>query len=148
MEIFGMSITEILIVVSVFLILVDIFFASDVPTHIAYILTTINIAKEINLPFIYQITIGILIWFALIGFHYLVWRNVIEKINDKFISPRIHIGGIDGLVGKKGIIKSIEGKRFISVEDEIHKFESIDGEKKITGKSYKIQKVESDKLFI
>jgi hypothetical protein len=143
-----MSITEILIVVSVFLILVDIFFASDIPTHIAYVLTTINIAKEIDMSFLYQATFAILIWFGLVAFHYFIWRNVLEKINDKFISPRKHIGGIDGLVGKIGTIKSIDGELFISVDEELYRFETIDGQKRKLGKTYKILKVESDILFI
>ena len=38
MEILGMTINEILIVSAIFLIIVDIFFASDFPTHLAYII--------------------------------------------------------------------------------------------------------------
>ncbi len=81
MEILGMTINEILIVSAIILILVDIFFASDLPTHLAYIIVTFTLAKEIDMPILYQILFGILIWIALVVFHYTIWRKVIEKIN-------------------------------------------------------------------
>jgi len=61
---------------------------------------------------LYQILFGILIWFALVVFHYLVWRKVLEKINDKFIAPSKHVGGLEGFIGQEGIIKEIEGEKF------------------------------------
>jgi membrane protein implicated in regulation of membrane protease activity len=145
---FGMSLTETLIVISLFLILLDVFFASDIPTHIAYVLTTINIVKEIDLPFLYLATIAIVTWFVLIAFHYFFWRNVIEKINDKFISPRRHESGMDALVGKVGTVISIEEELFITVNEELFKFHALDGKIKTPGKSYIIKKVEDNTLFI
>jgi hypothetical protein len=148
MEIFGMTINEILIVSSIILILVDIFFASDLPTHLAYIILTFTIAKEIDIPILYQILLGILIWFALVIFHYTIWRKVIEKINDKFIAPRKHIGGLEGFIGKEGILKEVEGERFIFINDELHQFET-ETDKKITiGNKYKIINIKSNKLLI
>ncbi len=148
MEIFGMAINEILIVTAILLIVVDIFFASDVPTHIAYILLTFTFAKEINVPILYQILIGVLIWFALVVFHYTIWRKVIEKINDKFISPRKHTGGIEGFIGKEGMIKEVEGKNFILINDELYQFENESDKEIIVGNSYSISGTKSNKLLI
>ncbi|MBT6685606.1 MAG: hypothetical protein HOB05_04685 [Bacteroidetes bacterium] len=146
MEIFGMTINEILIVSAIILILVDIFFASDFPTHLAYIIVTFTIAKEIDMPILYQILFGILIWVALVIFHYTIWRKVIEKINDKLIAPSKHKGGLDGFIGKEGIIKEVEGEKYIFINDEIHQFET---EKEIQiGNKYIVLNIKSNKLII
>ncbi|NQU32445.1 MAG: hypothetical protein HQ521_04355 [Bacteroidetes bacterium] len=146
MEIFGMTINEILIVSAIILILVDIFFASDFPTHLAYIILTFTIAKEIDMPILYQILFGILIWVALVIFHYTIWRKVIEKINDKLIAPSKHKGGLDGFIGKEGIIKEVEGEKYIFINDEIHQFET---EKEIQiGNKYIVLNIKSNKLII
>ena len=148
MEIFGMTINEILIVSAIILILVDIFFASDVPTHLAYILLTFTFAKEINMPFLYQILFGVLIWFALVVFHYTIWRKIIEKINDKLIAPRKHTGGLDGFIGKKGVIKEVEGEILIFINDELHQFETETSKEIIIGNKYKVLNTKSNKLLI
>lgn len=142
-----MTINEILIVLAIILIVVDIFFASDIPTLIAYILLTFTITKEIDMPILYQVLFGVLIWFALVIFHYTLWRKIIEKINDKFISPSKHKGGLDGFIGKEGIIKEIEGKKYFFVNDEIHQFET-EKDEIIIGNKYIVIDVESNKLII
>jgi len=146
MEILGMTINEILIVSAIILILVDIFFASDLPTHLAYIIVTFTLAKEIDMPILYQILFGILIWIALVVFHYTIWRKVIEKINDKLIAPSKHKGGLDGFIGKEGIIKEVEGEKYIFINDEIHQFET---DKEVTiGNKYLVLNIKSNKLII
>ncbi len=146
MIIFGMTLNEILIVSAIILILVDIFFVSDFPTHLAYILLTFTLAKAINMSLLYQILFGVLIWFALVIFHYTIWRKVIEKLNDKLISPRKHIGGIEGFIGKEGVIKEVEGEKFISVNDELYQFET---DKEVAvGDKYNILNTKSNKLII
>jgi membrane protein implicated in regulation of membrane protease activity len=145
-EILGMTINEILIVSAMILIFIDIFFNSDIPTHIAYIILTFTFAKEIDLPILYQILFGILIWFAFVTFHYLAWRKVIEKINDKLITPSKHKGGLEGFIGEEGIIKEIEGEKFILIKDEIHQFETK--KEIIIGNKYVVQNIDSNKLII
>jgi membrane protein implicated in regulation of membrane protease activity len=146
MEILGMTINEILIVSAIILILVDIFFASDFPTHLAYIIVTFTLAKGIDMPILYQILFGILIWIALVVFHYTIWRKVIEKINDKLIAPSKHKGGLDGFIGKEGIIKEVEGEKYIFINDEIHQFET---DKEVTiGNKYLVLNIKSNKLII
>jgi membrane protein implicated in regulation of membrane protease activity len=146
MEILGMTINEILIVSAILLIIVDIFFASDFPTHLAYIILTFTIAKEIDMPILYQILFGVLIWFALVVFHYTLWRKFIEKIDDKLIAPTKHKSGIDGFIGAEGVIKEIEGRKYILINDEVHQFET---EKEITiGNTYTVINTKSNKLII
>jgi membrane-bound ClpP family serine protease len=141
-----MTINEVLIVVALIFIVADIFFASDIPTHIAYVLLTFTITKELNLNILYQLLFGILIWFALVIFHYTIWRKVIENINDKFIAPNKHIGGLQGFIGQEGIIKEIEGEKFFFINDEIHQFET--DKKIVVGNMYRVIKTKSNKLII
>ena len=146
MELLGMSINEILILSAIILILIDIFFVSDLPTLIAYFIITFTITKEINLPILYQIAIGLLILFALVVFHYKIWRTLLSKINDRFIAPTKHEGGLEGLIGKQGVIKEIDGKKFIIINDEVHLFETEKDPK--VGDSYTILDIKSNKFII
>ena len=141
-----MSINETLIVISLILILIDIFFISDYSTHVAYILITFTISKEISKPILYQILFGIMIWFSLVVSHYLLWRKVLEHINDKIIAPTKHVGGFKSFIGKEGVIKEVEGKRFIKLDDEIHCFETSKNVK--AGEIYKVISIKSNKLII
>ena len=141
-----MSINETLIVISLILILIDIFFISDYSTHVAYLLITFTISKEISKSILYQILFGIIIWFCLVVFHYLLWRKVLEHINDKVIAPTKHVGGFESFIGKEGIIKKVEGKRVIQVDDEIHLFETSKNVKE--GEIYKVTSIKSNKLII
>lgn len=111
MEILGMTVNEFLIVVSIILIVVDIFFASDFPTHLAYIIVTFTIAKEIDMPILYQILFGLLIWFALVIFHYTLWRKVIEKINDEIHQFETDKDKIT--IGNKYIVLNIKSNKLI-----------------------------------
>jgi membrane protein implicated in regulation of membrane protease activity len=119
-----MSSTEMLLVLALILILIDIFFVSDVPTHIAHVLITVAIVKNFNDHFLYQVLYGLLILFSLVIFHYFIWRKILEKINDRYISPRKHIDGYQGLIGKTGIIQDFDGKLAIVVGEEIFQFHS------------------------
>ncbi len=113
-----------LLVLALILILIDIFFVSDVPTHIAHVLITVAIVKNFNDHFLYQVLYGLLILFSLVIFHYFIWRKILEKINDRYISPRKHIDGYQGLIGKTGIIQDFDGKLAIVVGEEIFQFHS------------------------
>lgn len=147
-EFFGMSLNEVLLVTAVILILIDIFFASDIPTHIAYVIITFTVAKEFDVAWLYQVMFAILIWFGLVIFHYTIWGKLLEKINDRFIAPRHHIGGIEGLVGETGIIKEVEGNSFVIVNEELHSY-VIESDRKVSaGDSVKIKSVKSNKLII
>lgn len=147
MEIFGMTINEILIVSAIILMVVDIFFTSDFPTHLAYVIVTVVIAKGIDAPVLYQILFGVLIWFALVIFHYTVWRKIIEQVNDRLIAPSKHKGGLDGFIGKEGTIKVVEGEKYILINDEIHPFETDKNEVKV-GDKYIVLNIKSNKLVI
>ncbi len=138
----------ILLLIIIILILIDVFFAMEFPTHIAYILLTFIIVSTMDSSIVTLALLSILIWFAWIVFHYMVWRKLIERIHDRIVSPRKHIGGIEALIGKQGVIKEIEGVQFIFVNEELYEFESDVNTKIIIGHTYNILEVKSNKLLI
>jgi membrane protein implicated in regulation of membrane protease activity len=141
-----MSTTETLLVLALIFFLVDIFFLSDFPTFIAYVLTTTAAVINTRISFLYQILFGLIFIFILVAFHYLLWKKVLQKINSKFISPRKYIGGYEGLVGKYGVIKNIEGRLVIAIGEEIFQFETQNDVRE--GESYLIKDIKSSNLII
>ena len=148
MQIFITNIHETLLLIAALLILIDIFLSYEIPTHIAYILLTIALIIKIQKPMITSLLLSVIIWFAFVVFHYTIWRKLLEKFHDKVLSPRKHIGGIDGLVGKKGVIKEIEGNQFIQIDKDLYQFENELERIIIVGKIYKVIKISSNKLVI
>lgn len=139
---------SILLFTVLILILVDVFFAYEVPTHVAYILLTIVIVLESDTGIVQKILLGVLVWFGFLVFHYLVWRRLIERIHDRIIAPQKHTGGIEGLIGKTGTVREIGGIRLILVNEELYEFESIGNKDIIIGHTYKILNTSSNKLII
>lgn len=146
MEIIINNIYEVLLLIAGILILLDIFLTYELPTHIAYILLTAFIVIKIERSIVSSIFLSVFIWFGFIVFHYAVWRKLLEKFHDNILSPRKHTGGIDALVGKKGVIKEIEGNQFIEIDKELYQFESENVV--LVGYTYKVEKIDSNKLLI
>lgn len=141
-EIVGMGLTEIFIIISIILVLVDILFASDAPTFLAYILLSFAAAINIDAPLLYKVLFGIIILFGLVILHFVIWAKLIEKIHDKFIAPRKHNGGIHGLINKEGIVKVIEEKYFVSIDDELYPLTNQNFKKNI---KVKVKSIENNK---
>lgn len=137
-----------LLFITLFLILVDVFLGYEIPTHAAYVLLAIFLALHLDYTWVHKVLISILAWFALLTFHYLIWRKMIEQIHDKVIAPRKHTGGIEGMIGKRGVIKEIEGIQLLQINEELYEFENESNEHIIVGNTYEILKTESNKLII
>ena len=138
----------IVLFIIIILIVVDVFLTYEIPTHLAYLLSTIFIVLILNYSIIHKGLIGMLIWFGFIIFHYLVWRKFIEKIHDKIIAPRKHTAGIEGLIGKRGVIKEIDSVRFLLINEELYEFEHNNIQEIEVGNSYEILQTKSNKLII
>jgi membrane protein implicated in regulation of membrane protease activity len=141
-----MSATETLLALAAILILIDILFVSDIPTLIAYGLITIAITKNFEIHFLYKVILGILLIASLVTFHYLVWREFLEKINDRVISPQKHISGGEGLIGQYGVIQEIDGRLVILVGDQIFKFRTNLDIK--PGERHQIKAIDSAELIL
>jgi|LFRM01.1.fsa_nt_gb membrane protein implicated in regulation of membrane protease activity len=112
-----------LIAIAFILIAVDIFVASDIPTHISYILFTYVLSKGLPIHFMYRILAGIVFWFLLIGFHYFIWKKLVTVFVNKFVAPEKKAAGIDALKGENGEIKEIEGKKLVKVNEELFPYQ-------------------------
>lgn len=119
-----MSLEGYLIAAALILIAIDIFVASDIPTHISYVIFAYVISKDLPFHFMYRILAGIGIWFLLICFHYLIWKKIIAAFLNKYISPEKKAAGIASLVGSSGEIREIEGKMFVRINEELMPFTS------------------------
>ena len=104
-----MSLTESLILISVILILIDVFFLSDIPTMVAYVILSYAFGRELPFDFLYQIIGGLLVYFFLIAFHYLFFKNLIQNISNKIIAPDKFKSHTEAIIGKEGTIEIIEG---------------------------------------
>lgn len=115
----GLSLNETLLIVALILVVVDFFLATDIPTHIAYVLVAFVVTMQIPAHLLYQILGGLVTWFVLVTFHYLVWRNVLKTVSNRFVAPDRHKLAAERAVGADGEIKDVEGKKMVSIEGDL-----------------------------
>jgi membrane protein implicated in regulation of membrane protease activity len=122
-EWWGLTFTQTLLVISAIMLIIDLFLLSDVPTQIAYVLLSWLVAVQFEVPVLVSVLIGLITWIALVVFHYMIWRGVLEGISAK-IAPARYQSGPDRLIGRWGVIREIDGRRLVAVEGELWVFES------------------------
>ena len=120
----GLSLPQTLIVLALILVIVDVFVQSDVATHVAYILVAFTAAYLVPVHILFRIIIGLLAWGGLVWFHYALWRSAATHIVNALIAPTKYQTGAPGLVGAKGTIKEVQGKKMVSVQGDLWDFES------------------------
>lgn len=145
-EAWGLTLSETLIILAVILIVADFFYQSDILTHIAYIIFVVLIATNIHFHFMYEILICLLAWFAIVGFHYLLWRRSIQPLINKFIAPDKYKDGAEGLVNTVGEIKEIEQQKMVMVKGDLWPIDSTDDVR--AGERVKVVKVENGILTV
>jgi len=146
-EAWGLTLNETLFILAIILIVADFFLqATDIPTHIAYIILSVLIAINIPFHFMYKILIGLLAWFAIVAFHYLFWRRLGQKIINKFIAPDKYKDGAEGLVDTVGEIKEIEQQKMIMVKGDLWPIDSTEDIR--AGEKVKVVKVENGILTV
>ncbi len=114
----GLSLDHTLLVLALLLVLTDVFFQSDIPTHLAWVLVAVVVARQFDVHVLWQAVIGVLAWFALIGFHYLLWRKVLTRISERF-APDTYRSGASGLVGQVGQVKDVDGHKMVSIQGDL-----------------------------
>lgn len=133
-----MSLTETLFVIAAILVVVDFFIASDTPTHVAYVIICFNVVRLIDSPFLYRVLFGLILWFILVAFHYVVWRKVVLRFTNKYIAPDIHIDGARGRIGMKGTVRSKDGNVLVSVQGDLWHVQSESNETLNEGDSIEV----------
>jgi len=114
-----MDFNHIVIVTAIILIVVDFFIPSDFPTFIAYVLIAFLVSWNLDVPFLYQILIALISWFALVIFHFTIWKNVVQKIVNQYLAPTKHIDGPERLVGATGKLRYVENSWFIQIDGDL-----------------------------
>lgn len=115
----GLGLDQTLIGLALLLAVVDFFVVSDLPTHVAYLLLAGVVARNAPVEPLYAALAGVLAWFVLVAFHYLVWRRVLERFANRYVAPTVFQGGLEGLVGERGRIEEIGGRRMARVKGDL-----------------------------
>ena len=143
-----LSSTETLISIALILILIDIFFLSDIPTMVAYGVLAYAFGRELPFDILYQIVGGLLIFFLLIACHYLFFKNLLQNIANKYIAPDKYKQHTEAIIGKEGTIEIIEGTPAVRVEGNLWDFVSINHNSVSETQKVKILDFKDGKLII
>ena len=122
----GMSLNITLLLLALILMLVDFFFQTDIPTHVAYVILAFLVARNVDLHIMYRVIIGVSAWGVIVAFHYLVWRSVVQTVTNTLIAPDRYTSGADGLVGRAGTVEEIDGKKVLRVRGDFWACSNID----------------------
>ena len=114
-----MDFNHIIIVTAIILIVVDFFIPSDFPTFVAYVLIAFLVSWNLEVPFLYKILIALISWFALVFFHFTIWKNVVQKIVNHYLAPTKHVDGPERLVGATGKLRYVENSWFIHIDGDL-----------------------------
>ena len=109
----GLSLNETLLVVALLLVLIDIFFASDAPSLVAYVLISVVVARQFDAHILYQTIVFVLALFGMAAFHYLLWRRVLEKVSNRLIAPTNYSQQADSLAGQQATVSMVDGKAML-----------------------------------
>ena len=140
--------SELLIAIGIILILIDIFFLSDIAIVIALAIFSFVGAQALEFELIYQIIFGLLFFFLLISLYYLFFKNIIQAIANKWIAPDKHKELTDSLTGKTGVIETVDEKQYVRLDGKLWPFEN---ESKLSikdGNEVHIKKFKSGNLII
>jgi membrane protein implicated in regulation of membrane protease activity len=119
----GISLPQTLLLVSLILILVDVFFQEDQATHMAYILGAIAVALWVPVQPLYRILIGLVAWGALVYLHYAVWRQFVSQFVNRVVAPTRYRSGVRGLLGEEGRIREIQGRSMLCLHGDLWTYE-------------------------
>src|SRR5690554_4636258 len=107
-----MPIYTYLILIGILLIIIDLFFQSDLPTYIALVLfSTAFFMLVVNFNIILRLIFSVLFFLVLIVIHHYVWKTTVLLLVDKLFAKDRYKAGIEGLVGNTGIVRIIDGKK-------------------------------------
>ena len=120
----GLSLDHTLLVLGVILMILDIFVGTDLLSHVAYIIFSFVIARNMPYHFMYKILIGLVAWFVIIGCHYLFFKRFVQEAVNRIIAPDKYREGAEGLVNKTGEVKEVEEKKMVMIEGDLWPVES------------------------
>lgn len=111
--------TETLLAIALLMIIIDVFFQTEITTVIAYILVATALVQNLDVSLIYQMAIGSALFGILLLLHFVVWRQTLQKYMNTQVAPDLFISGQDRLIGKKGVIVFTDSSVMVRIEDEL-----------------------------
>ncbi|MCK6474826.1 MAG: hypothetical protein L6R28_24160 [Planctomycetes bacterium] len=115
----GLTANQTLLGIAALLVAIDFFIATDLPTHVAYVLLSILVALNVDVHPLYRSLAGCGAWFALVVFHYLVWRQVLRRFADRVVTPDRFKDAPQRVVGAVGELKVIEERRMVAIDGDL-----------------------------
>jgi membrane protein implicated in regulation of membrane protease activity len=116
-------VVETLLAIAVILILIDVFIPTEFLTHIGIILLCIAFYKIFDIDkTLWRIAASVGIWFVLVAAYYLLWKQVVGFVTNRFIAPTKFYSSVNTMIGKEAVIEEIDGKLMCRVHDEIWPF--------------------------
>jgi len=111
--------TETLLALALLLLILDLFLASEITTVIAYILVATALVQNLEISIIYQLIIGSSLFGILLLLHFVVWRKTLQNFMNTKVAPDIFVSGQERLIGKKGVIVTLDSSVMVRIEDEL-----------------------------
>ena len=111
--------TETLLALALLLLILDVFLVSEITTVIAYILVATALVQNLEISLIYQLIIGSSLFGILLLLHFVVWRKTLQNFMNTKVAPDIFVSGQERLIGKKGVIVTLDSSVMVRIEDEL-----------------------------
>jgi membrane protein implicated in regulation of membrane protease activity len=124
--VWGLSFDQTMLLGAIFLIVIDIFFASDIPTHTGYVLIAVVVGRFVPAHVMLQVLCGVIAWCGIVVFHYTLWRTFIQAIVNRKIAPDRYQPSTETLNGSVGRIREISGEQLVEIDDELWLFTGSD----------------------
>ena len=101
---------------------IDIFFASDLPTFISYLLFTIVIFRHLPGHIIIRLTLSVIVFFGFVFIYFYFWSRLKTYILDKLFSRDVIKTGMDSLIGETGTVRVVDGIQAAKIRGDIYSF--------------------------
>ena len=118
-----MSLEVYAILFGIILILIDIFFASDLPTFAAILLFCFAFYRILPVSsLLVKIILTILFFFVLLIVYITLWKKAEAVIVDKWFAKDKYLVGAYGFPGKKGTVKIVDGEKYACIDGDLYAF--------------------------
>jgi len=111
--------TETLLALALLLLILDAFLVTEITTVIAYILVATALVQNLDISLIYQLIIGSSLFGILLLLHFVVWKETLQNFMNSKVAPDIFVSGQERLIGKKGVIVTLDSSVMVRIEDEL-----------------------------
>ncbi len=117
-----MSIGMTTVIIGIILILLDIFFLTDLPTVIAIFLFSFAFYNSLNFDPLMKLTFAIVFFLFFFILYVSFWKKIKEYVIDKWFAKDVYKAGVFNLPGREGTVKIIEGRKVAIIDGDVYAF--------------------------